>query len=183
MSSHVALLRGINVGGTKKVAMSALLGLMKDMGLDDGKSLLQSGNLIFRTDGKKAAELEHLLETEARKRLGLQTDFMVRTAAEWAKILTRNPFPEEAKTDPSHLVAVFLKEAPSKAAGEALRKAISGPELIRFDGRQAYVTYPDGIGRSRLTNALIEVKLGTRGTARNWNTVLKIAALLQAAVR
>jgi uncharacterized protein (DUF1697 family) len=178
MSSHVALLRGINVGGAKKIAMSALLGLLKDLGFDEGKSLLQSGNLIFRADGKKAAELEHLLETEAHKRLALQTDFMVRTEAEWAKIIARNPFPEEAKTDPSHLVVVFLKESPSKAAAEALRKAITGPELVRFDGRQAYVTYPDGIGRSRLTNTLIETKLGTRGTARNWNTVLKIATLL-----
>jgi uncharacterized protein (DUF1697 family) len=178
MSSHVALLRGINVGGTKKVAMSALLGLLKELGFDDGKSLLQSGNLVFRADGKKPAELESLLETKAFKRLGLKTDFMVRTGDEWTNILARNPFSEEAKTDPSHLVVVFLKEAPSKAAGEALRNAIKGPELIRFDGRQTYVTYPDGIGRSRLTNVLIEAKLGTRGTARNWNTLLKITALL-----
>jgi len=178
MSSHVALLRGINVGGAKKVAMAALLGLLEELGFDGGKSLLQSGNLVFRTDKIKAAALERLLETEAHKRLTLQTDFMVRAGDEWEKILVRNPFPEEAKTDPSHLVVVFLKEAPSKTAGEALRKAITGPELIRFDGRQAYVTYPDGIGRSRLTSALIEAKLGTRGTARNWNTILKIAALL-----
>jgi len=178
MSSHVALLRGINVGGTKKIAMSALLGLLGELGFDDGKSLLQSGNLVFRAAGKKAAELERLLETEALKRLGLETDFMVRTGEEWAKIITSNPFSEEAKTDPSHLVVVFFKEAPSKAAGEALRKAITGPELIRFDGRQAYVTYPDGIGRSRLTNTVIEKKLETRGTARNWNTVVKIGALL-----
>lgn len=178
MSSHIALLRGINVGGAKKIAMSALLGLLRELGFDEGKSLLQSGNLVFRTDEKKPAELEHLLETQALKRLALQTDFMVRTGDEWAKIVTRNPFPGEAKTDPSHLVVVFLKEAPSKAARETLRKAIASPELIHFDGRQAYVTYPDGIGRSRLTSALIEAKLGTRGTARNWNTILKIAALL-----
>jgi uncharacterized protein (DUF1697 family) len=178
MSSHVALLRGINVGGTKKITMSALLGLLKDLGFDDGKSLLQSGNLVFRSDGKKPADLERLLEAEAHKHLALQTDFLVRTGEEWTKILARNPFLNEAKTDPSHLVVIFLKEAPSKTAGEALRNAITGPELIRFDGRQAYATYPDGIGRSRLTSALIEAKLGTRGTARNWNTVLKIAALL-----
>ena len=178
MSSHVALLRGINVGGAKKIAMPPLLGLLEDLGFDHGKSLLQSGNLVFHAAGKKPAELELLLETEALQRLALRTDFMVRTAGEWAKILARNPFPAEAKSDPSHLVVVFLKEAPSKAAGEALRLAIVGPELIRFDGRQAYVTYPDGIGRSRLTNALIEKKLGARGTARNWNTLLKIAALL-----
>jgi uncharacterized protein (DUF1697 family) len=176
--THVALLRAINVGGTKKVAMSALLGLLKDLGFEDGESLLQSGNLIFRAEAKRPADVEQQLETEAAKRLGLQTDFMVRTADEWAKVIARNPFPEEAKTDSSHLVVVFLKDAPSKAAGDALRKAITGPELIRFDGRQAYITYPDGIGRSRLTNTLIESKLGTRGTGRNWNTIVKIAASL-----
>jgi uncharacterized protein (DUF1697 family) len=158
--------------------MSALLGFLKDLGLDDGKSLLQSGNLVFRSNGKSAAELERLLETEALKRLSLNTDFIVRTGAEWARILDRNPFPEEAKTDPSHLVVVFLKAAPSKSAGEALRQAITGPELIHFDGRQAYIAYPDGIGRSRLTNTLIEAKLGACGTARNWNTIVKIGAIL-----
>jgi len=178
MSSHVALLRGINVGGARKIGMSALLGLLKELGFDDGKSLLQSGNLVFQSDGKSATELEKLLETETLKRLALNTDFIVRTGPEWARIIDRNPFPEEAKTDPSHLVVVFLKAAPAKSACEALRKAITGPELIRFDGRQAYVTYPDGIGRSRLTNTLIEAKLGARGTARNWNTIVKIGALL-----
>jgi len=178
MSSHVALLRGINVGGARKIAMSALLALLKYLGLDDGKSLLQSGNLVFQSDGKSATELEKLLETETLKRLALNTDFIVRTGPEWARIIDRNPFPEEAKTDPSHLVVVFLKAAPAKSACEALRKAITGPESIRFDGRQAYVTYPDGIGRSRLTNTLIEAKLGARGTARNWNTIVKIGALL-----
>ena len=178
MSSHIALLRGINVGGARKIAMPALLALLKDLGLDNAKSLLQSGNLVFQSDGKSAAALEKLLETEALKRLALNTDFIVRTGPEWARIIDRNPFPEEAKTDPSHLVVVFLKTAASKSACEALRKAITGPELIRFDGRQAYVIYPDGIGRSRLTNTLIEAKLGMRGTARNWNTVAKIGAML-----
>jgi len=178
MSSHAALLRGINVGGARKIAMPALLALLKDLGLDNAKSLLQSGNLVFQSDGKSAAALEKLLETEALKRLALNTDFIVRTGAEWARIVDRNPFPDEAKDDPSHLVVVFLKAAPAKSACEALRKAITSPESIRFDGRQAYVTYPDGIGRSRLTNTLIEAKLGARGTARNWNTIVKIGALL-----
>ena len=178
MNLYVALLRAINVGGTKKIAMSALIGLLAELGFEGGKSILQSGNLIFQTRIKRTTELESLLEAEAAKRLGLQTDFMVRSGDEWEKIVTRNPFRAEAKNDPGHLVVVFLKDAPSNAAGEALRNAIKGPEVIHFDGRHAYVTYPDGIGRSRLTSALIERKLGSCGTARNWNTVLKIAALL-----
>ena len=97
--------------------------------------------------------------------------------AEWEKIVARKPFPEEAKKDPSHLVVVFLKTAPPAKRVEALRAAIVGPEIICCDGKQLYVVYPAGMGRSKLTGALIEKKLDSRGTARNWNTVLKLLAL------
>ena len=94
--------------------------------------------------------------------------------------MTANPFPAEAKSDPGHLVVMCLKSAPGREAVSALQQAISGREVIRAKGREAYIVYPDGIGRSRLTTALIEKKLGTRGTARNWNTVMKLAALADA---
>ena len=84
---------------------------------------------------------------------------------------------DEAERSPGHVVVVFLKSAPSNSAFDALRAAITGPERVHGDGRQAYIVYPAGIGRSRLTNALVERKLATRGTARNWNTVMKLAAL------
>jgi uncharacterized protein (DUF1697 family) len=74
-------------------------------------------------------------------------------------------------------VVGFLKEAPDSAAVTALQKAIVGREVVRAIGRHAYVVYPDGIGRSKLTSAIVEKKLGTRGTGRNWNTVLKLQAL------
>ena len=74
---------------------------------------------------------------------------------------------------------MFLKQVPGREAVEALQAAIKGPEIVRADGKQAYIVYPDGIGRSKLTNTVIEEKLGTRGTARNWNTVLKLADLIQ----
>src|SRR5207302_357737 len=125
-------------------------------------------------------DLEHLLEQETAKRLGLRPDFMVRTADEWAAVVAGNPFPEMAERDPGHLLVMFLKQAPAAAAVEALQAAITGPEVIRADGRHAYIPYPDGIGPSRLTSNLIESKLGTRGTGRNWNTVLKLAALARA---
>jgi uncharacterized protein (DUF1697 family) len=102
---------------------------------------------------------------------------MVRTAKEWKTIVARNPFLEQAARDPSHLVVMFFKDAPKASDVAALRAVITGPEIVHADGRQAYITYPDGIGDSRLTNTLIERKLGVRGTARNWNTVLKLEAL------
>jgi uncharacterized protein (DUF1697 family) len=101
----------------------------------------------------------------------------VRTDAELNDVIANNPFAKEAKNDPSHLVAMFLKRAPGTDQVVDLEKAIAGPELIRVQGRTAYIVYPNGIGRSKLTNALIDRKLQTRGTGRNWNTVLKLAQL------
>ena len=176
MTSHIALLRGVNVGGHKLVAMADLRDLATGLGLAEVRTLLQSGNLIFQCAGRTPPQLEALLETAAAKRLALQTCFFVRTASEWAAVIAGNPFGAEAVRDPGHLVVMCLKRAPDGGAVRALQAAISGPERVRADGPHLYIHYPDGIGRSRLTNALIERVLGTRGTARNWNTVLKLGA-------
>ena len=181
MTIHIALLRAINVGGHKQVAMSDLRDLLAHLGFVDARSLLQSGNLVFRSEARRtSAQLERLLEREVAKRLGLQTEFFVRTAEEWKAVVARNPFPKEAERDPGHLLVLFLKQAPDAKDVKALQAAITGPERVRAAGRQAYFVYPDGIGRSRLTHSLIEKKIG-RGTGRNWNTVLKLAAIANSA--
>ena len=179
MTIQIALLRGVNVGGHNAVAMSELRDLLTQLGFESPRSLLQSGNLVFRGDSRTDAELERLLEAEADKRLGLHADFLIRSAKEWREVVARNPFRKEAERDPSHLVVMFLKAAVNAKEVKAVQAAIAGPETIRADGRHLYIVYPDGIGKSRLTNALLEKKLGIRGTARNWNTVLKIAALAE----
>lgn len=178
MATYIALLRGINVGGHKMIAMADLRGLLTRMGFDNPQSLLQSGNLVFRSKSLATGKLEQMLEAGVKKHLLFETHFLVRTAQEWQSIIARNPFPGEAVRDPSHLLVMVCKTAPEPGDLKALQGAITGPEVIRAHGREAYITYPDGIGRSRLTNALIESKLGTKGTARNWNTVLKLAALI-----
>lgn len=179
MSIHIALLRGINVGGRNTVAMSDLRDLFGDLGFAGAKSLLQSGNLVFKSDRRTGAALERLLELETAKRLGVSADYIIRSALEWAKIVARNPFPKEAKDDPSHLLVMFLKSAPPATSVNSLQAAIKGPESIRCDGRHLYVVYPAGIGRSKLSGTLIEQTLDSRGTARNWNTVLKLLALCE----
>jgi uncharacterized protein (DUF1697 family) len=177
MPTHVALLRAVNLGPHNKVAMADLRDLAVALGFTQPKTLLLSGNLVFRNGRPRGAALEALLERETAARLGLEITYVVRTAAEWQAIVSRNPFPEEARRDPAHLVLLCLKSAPTPGAVEALQAAITGREVVRADGRQAYVVYPDGIGTSKLTNAVIERKLSTAGTGRNWNTVLKLAAL------
>jgi uncharacterized protein (DUF1697 family) len=179
MSVQVALLRGINVGGHNLVAMSDLRDLCGALGLGGATTLLQSGNLVFQSDQLTGAELEQLLEVETAKRFNVSADYIVRSAAEWEKVVARNPFPKEAKNDPSHLLVMFLKAAPPAKSVAALQAAIVGPEIVRSDGKQLYIVYPAGIGRSKLTGALIEKKLGARGTGRNWNTVLKLLAICQ----
>ena len=179
MPTHIALLRGINVGGHKKIAMSDLRGFVTDLGFDDVRSLLQSGNLVFQ-GMPSGVDLERLLEVEAEVRLDLRTTFLVRTAKEWEAVIKRNPFREAAESDPAHLVVIFLKDVPRPHAVNLLQSAIKGPEVMRTGDRQLYIVYPAGIARSRLTNKLIEDKLGTQGTGRNWNTVLKLAVLANA---
>jgi uncharacterized protein (DUF1697 family) len=173
----VALLRAINLGSHQPVRMARLREFFTELGFGDARTLLQTGNVVFRSARRTGAGLERFLEAEADTRLGLRTDFCVRTIHEWEAVVEQNPFPDAAKRDPAHLVVMFLKDAPTAAAVDGLNAAIRGREVVRAVGRHAYIVYPDGIGRSRLTNALIERKLGTRGTGRNWNTVLKLAAL------
>jgi uncharacterized protein (DUF1697 family) len=174
---HIALLKGVNLPGHNKVAMTDLRELGLALGLFDVRTLLQSGNMVFRSQSRKTAALEAQLESEAAKRLGFRTDFFVRSAEQWEEIVARNPFPQEAKRDPGHLLVMCLKAAPKATGVKSLQAAIPGRETVRAAGREAYLVYPDGVGRSRLTTALIEKHLGTSGTARNWNTVLKLEAL------
>lgn len=174
--TYLALLRGINVGGNTKVAMADLRECLAELGFDDVRSLLQSGNVVFSSAAGSTAELERALEAGAPKHLGMRTDFFVRTVEEWQNVVARNPFRREAQQDPSHLLVTFLKAAPDAKDVKALQAAITGREVVRAADRHLYIVFPDGIGRSRLTGALIEKKLGTRATGRNWNTVLKMAA-------
>ena len=176
MTIHIGLLRAVNVAGRNKVGMADLRKLLTDLGMKDVRSLLQSGNLVFQSDIGRTARLESMLEEAAEQQLGLKTDFLVRTSNDWRAIVTDNPLREEALRDPSHLVVMFLKAAPDHSMVMALQREIKGREIVRSIGRQAYIAYPDGIGRSRLTTKLIEEALGTRGTGRNWNTVLKLEA-------
>jgi uncharacterized protein (DUF1697 family) len=179
--ASVALLRAVNVGGRKPVPMADLRALLERLGFTDVRSFLQSGNLVFRSDTRPGAELERFLEEKSARELGLETDFLVRTPAEWSQMMAANPFPREAAVDPSRLVVLFLKAAPGTREVERLQSAAMGAERVQLAGRQVYLHYPDGIARSRLTTAFIEKMLGTRGTGRNWNTVVKLAQGLASA--
>ncbi len=158
--------------------MAGLREMLAELDLGNPRTLLQSGNAVFESS-KAAAALERLLEKATAMRFGLVTEFFVRTAREWHAAVEANPFPREAKDEPGRLLLMPLKDVPTAERLERLRAAIKGRERVAIHGRHAYLVYPEGVGRSKLTNALIESRLGTRGTGRNWNTVQKLATLLE----
>ena len=123
MATFIGLLRAINLGSHNKVAMADLRELLSALGMKNPQSLLQSGNLVFETTARPTAALEKLLETEAAKRLGLDTPFCVRTAAEWQQVIADNPFPKEAKLDPGHTVLMCLKEIGPAVYNQAIADA------------------------------------------------------------
>jgi uncharacterized protein (DUF1697 family) len=172
----IALLRGVNVGGRTMLPMATLRTFLEELGFDRPTTLLQSGNAVFRTSGPVTPALEARIE-KAATRLPVATTIFLRSSSEWRQLIDANPFEAEAASDPSHMVLICLKQPATPAAIDALRAAIRGPERVQLRGRELYAVYPDGMGRSKLTGAMIEKALGTRATARNWNTVLKLAAL------
>jgi uncharacterized protein (DUF1697 family) len=176
---YAALLRGINVGGNKKVPMADLRAMTARLGLDDPKTLLQSGNLVFSAKAQPMARLEALLEDATKTHIGVECSYLLRSADEWKKIVAANPFKAQAKADPSHLAVTFCREAPSAASLKAFQAEARGDEAFRAIGRELFVWYPDGMGQSKLAIALGKNRLGTICTARNWNTVLKVDVLLE----
>src|SRR5689334_11097578 len=116
--------------------MSDLRTLVESLGFTEVKSLLQSGNLVFRSGRRTVAGLEGLLESETHARFGFPIDYIVRTAEEWQAIIAANPFRDKAKSDPNRLVVMFLKKVPEASDVQALAAAIRGPEVVRDDGRQ-----------------------------------------------
>jgi uncharacterized protein (DUF1697 family) len=135
---------------------------------------------VFQTARRNGESLERFLEKETEKCFKKSIDYVVRNAAECDSVVARNPFPEAAALTPGHLLVFFLKQAPEREGVRTLEtriRAVNGPEVIHADNKQLYIMYPEGIGTSKLTGAVIEKSLGVRGTARNWNTVLKFTAL------
>jgi uncharacterized protein (DUF1697 family) len=176
VTRYVALLRAVNLAGKNAVAMAELRAWVEDLGFQNPRTLLQSGNVVFEGREQATDRIEARLEAGARQRLGVETSFFVRTGDQIAELVARNPFKKKA-ADPGHLLVVFMKTELNARAVRALQDAVVGREVVRGAGRQLYAVYPDGVGRSKLTAALIERKLGGAGTGRNWNTVQKLKEL------
>lgn len=176
----IAFLRGINVGGKGMIPMADLKTMFAKEGFLDTRTLLQSGNVVFKTKTASTPDvLEKKIAAAIAKRFAADIKIMVRTPYELKKIVARNPFPDAARDDPSHLIIDFLSDKPAPAAAKAMA-ALSPKfpnEPFALDGREFFVHYSKDIGHSKFTNTIIDKTLGVSGTARNWNTVTKLIAL------
>jgi uncharacterized protein (DUF1697 family) len=173
--TYVALLRGVNVGGNT-LPMERLRRISGELGLRNARTYVQSGNLVFEAEGSAthwSQALERALVGQAR----LPISVLVRTGAELAKLVARNPFLREKGTDPTRLYVTFLREAPAKMAVAALKAIEAGPDRFSPVGREIYVHCPDGYGRSKFGNNVLERVLKIGATTRNWRTVTTLAAM------
>jgi uncharacterized protein (DUF1697 family) len=176
MTVYVSMLRAVNVGGSSRIKMDALQRVYESLGLADVQTLLQSGNVVFRSTLTDRPRLVKRIMQELERQLGLQIEVILRTLAEVASIVERGPM-LSPRADPSKLLVMFLSSVPNAAAQAALlkwHKSKEMSEMLELRGPEIYLYYPDGVGRSKLTNAVIEDKLETAGTARNWNTLVKL---------
>lgn len=174
---YVALLRAVNVGG-RKVTMKDLREGAEALGYETCRTLIASGNLVFETKKTPEPRLEAALEAMIEESFGLFSDVMVRNPAEWSATLSANPFPKKAKADPAHLVCMVCKTTPDAAVIdsylEKFRAKHDKGEQLSIVGREIYIDYGDSIGLSKL----ILPKAAATGTARNWNTMLKLNEML-----
>jgi uncharacterized protein (DUF1697 family) len=175
MPRQIALLRGINLGARNRVSMPDLRELLTQLGHEDVKTLLQSGNVVLTSDETGEA-LEQALEQVIAKELGVESRVVVRTARELAGVVKRDPFADVAD-DPKRYQVSFLSAKPEAAVVRALEAADVAPEQVAVSGREIYAWHPEGIQRSPLAKLLTDSKLGVTATARNWSTVTKLLEL------
>ena len=173
MMRWAVLLKGLNIGG-KRLPMPELKAFLESLGFGEVTTLLASGNAIVTTDRDDGAAIEAMIEAAA-ERLTLRTDWLVRSHADLAAVVAAHPFPAATADHPSHVIVTFHREP--FPADRLAALAHDGPERIVAIGRELYVDYGLGIGESRLPQAMAKARFPKVATARNWNTVTKLAAL------
>ena len=172
---YAALLRGINVGGHKKVPMADLRAVLADLGYADIRTHLQSGNAVL-TSKLPAGRLEQEIAAAVADRIGVSCAVIVRTAAELASVAARSPVGAEPEY-PSRYFVAFLSARPDEDRAAALAAQSFGPDRLWLSGCEAYLWCPNGAADTKLTPPVLERQLGVRATARNWNTVTKLVEL------
>lgn len=175
----IALLRGINVGGNHKVPMLELRAVAADAGFVEVETYIQSGNLLFDAGRLSAKQAAARLEGAIEKHFGFAVDVIVRTALEWKKYTSGNPFPEAARARPN-LLLLGLAKLPCAGNAEAvLGDRTTQGERIKIIDNAIWVDFGTSVGRSKLIPTLFDKAAGSPVTMRNWRSVLKLGEMLE----
>jgi uncharacterized protein (DUF1697 family) len=176
VTTYVALLRGVNVGGRRRLAMSDLRGALEDLGFARVRTYLQSGNAVFNAEPAEPSHIATRIADVLEEKTGGRIEVLVLTAADMAFAAAHNPFvPPTKGFDPKHLHVVFMFDEPSAERVASLDPPAALGEEVALLGRLVYLRLPYGAARTKLSNAYFERELQTRATGRNWNTVTALA--------
>jgi uncharacterized protein (DUF1697 family) len=178
MARLVALLRAVNVGG-RKLPMADLRALCTELGWVDVETYIQSGNLVFTAPGTPDA-IEAQLEKAILDRFALDVPVIVRTAAQWNAYVDANPFAKVAREEPNRLQLLVSKRPPDGDAAATLMERARAGETVKAAGGALWFHFPEGVGTSKLTPAIIEKAAGSPSTSRNWRTVTRLQEMAQA---
>lgn len=176
--TFVALLRGINVSGQRKIPMAELRSVCAAIGCEDVRTYIQSGNVVCSST-ESAATLEQNLEKAIKRRFRCSVPVIVRAASKWRRYVRDIPFPTEAKQEGNHVLLVLSKRPPGANAVLELEHRATKAERIAKTGDAIWIHYANGIARSKLTPAVLDRYVGSPVTARNWRTVLRLDAMVR----
>jgi uncharacterized protein (DUF1697 family) len=175
MITHIALLRGVNVG-SNMLKMVHLREIFTELGFGEVQTYLQSGNVLLSAKGA-SAQLAAMIEKRVSEATRLPVSVIIRTPAQLQRVIAGNPFATAAGLAPKTVHVTFLAGQTPKGAAAGIGKLQSGRDRWRADGSEIYLWCPDGYGRTKLNNTALERVLGVRATTRNWSTVTALHAM------
>lgn len=178
VAAHLALLRGINVGGKNKLSMSALSEMFAEAGCAEVRTYIQSGNVVFTATPALAQRLPDLISKRIADRFGLRVPVVLRSADELRQVAAGNPFLQSG-ADAESLHVAFLTDRPDDRRIAVLDPKRSPGDSFEVRGGEIYLHLPNGVAGTKLTNAYFDSKLATTSTVRNWRTVLKLVEMTQ----
>jgi len=175
----ISMLRGVNVGAHNRIKMEALRDLYESLKFQDPRTYVQSGNVIFRARENSSRQLAKKIQSAIQQTLGCSPEVILRTVDELREAIAASPFPARRGLDPGKILITFLADEPGREAEGSLAELKSHPEEIHLKGRELYIYFPGGIGKSKLPWSQVEKLLKVTGTARNWRSVTKMLEMAE----
>ena len=174
---YISILRGINVGGHKKIKMAELKAIYLTLGFSDIITYIQSGNIIFTDTSSNIQTLINNIEDTILTHYGFEVPVLIRTTNEWDSIVKHYPFEVNALENLTTISVTLLEATPTQSAISTLQSYVKAPDLLTVHESNVYLYTPNGYGKTKLSNNFIEKKLALKATTRNWKSILKLHEL------